>query len=663
MIDILPSYVQGAWWTPAAGSVAAEVRDASTGEPVARVSTDGLDLGGALQYARTVGQRSLGALTFHQRAMLLKQFALALTERKDELYAISARTGATKADSWVDIDGGIGVLFSYSGKGRREMPNAHVYVDGPVEPLSKDGSFLGRHIYTRLPGVAVQINAFNFPVWGSLEKFAPAFLAGMPTLVKPATPTGYLAEAYVRILVESGLLPEGSLQIVSGSVPTLFDHLRLGDLVGFTGSASTAETLRAHDCVQTGGVRFTSETDSINASILGADATEGTPEFDAFVRQLVTEMTSKAGQKCTAIRRALVPAASVDALVDAVRARIDERVVVGDPRAEGVTMGPLASIAQRDEVLRQVAKLEAAGGEVVIGSTDAPQVTRADGSVGASPDGAFVTPLMLRFADAGSDAVHEVEAFGPVTSVLTYGSTAEAADLVARGGGSLVTSIATHDPAIAVELIGRISAFNGRVLLLDRDDARSSTGHGSPLPNLVHGGPGRAGGGEELGGIRAVLHHMQRTAIQGSPDMLTALTGVWHAGSVSQPGGVHPFRKSLAELRIGDQIVSASREVTLADIETFAHFTGDTFYAHMDEAAASANPFFPGRVAHGYLLVSWAAGLFVDPAPGRCWPTTAWRTCASSPRSRRATRSASNSRRSRSPRARATSTARCAGMP
>ncbi|MET0829144.1 MAG: phenylacetic acid degradation bifunctional protein PaaZ [Microbacterium sp.] len=616
MTDILPSYIEGAWWTPAAVADAAEVRDASTGELVARVSTEGLDLGAALDYARTVGQSSLGALTFHQRAVLLKQFALALTERKDELYAISARTGATKADSWVDIDGGIGVLFSYSGKGRREMPNAQVYVDGPVEPLSKDGSFLGRHIYTRLPGVAVQINAFNFPVWGSLEKFAPAFLAGVPTLVKPATPTGYLAEAFVRILVESGLLPEGSLQLVSGSVPTLFDHLRLGDIVGFTGSASTAEKLRAHDSVQTGGVRFTSETDSINASILGTDATEGTPEFDAFVRQLVTEMTSKAGQKCTAIRRAIVPAASVDALVDAVRARIDERVVVGDPRAEGVTMGPLASTAQRDEVLRQVGRLEAAGGEVVIGSIRAPSVTRADGSVGTSPDGAFVTPLMLRFADAAADAVHEVEAFGPVTSVLTYTSTSEAADLVARGGGSLVTSVATHDPAIAVELIGRISAFNGRVLLLDRDDARSSTGHGSPLPNLVHGGPGRAGGGEELGGIRAVLHHMQRTAIQGSPDMLTALTGVWHAGAVSRPGGVHPFRKSLAELRIGDQIVSASREVTLEDIETFAHFTGDTFYAHMDEASASANPFFPGRVAHGYLLVSWAAGLFVDPAPG-----------------------------------------------
>ncbi|HWM15920.1 MAG TPA: phenylacetic acid degradation bifunctional protein PaaZ [Microbacterium sp.] len=616
MTDTLPSYVQGAWWTPADDAENTPVRDASTGEIVTRVSTSGLDLAAALEYARTVGQTSMGALTFHERAVLLKKFALALTERKDELYALSTRTGATKADSWVDIDGGIGVLFSYSGKARREMPNTRVYVDGPVEPLSKDGSFLGRHIYTRLPGVAVQINAFNFPVWGSLEKFAPAFLAGMPTLVKPATPTGYLAEAFVRILVESGLLPDGSLQLVSGSVPTLFDHLRLGDIVGFTGSASTAEKLRAHDSIQTGGVRFTSETDSINASVLGPDAVAGTPEFDAYVRQLVTEMTSKAGQKCTAIRRALVPAASVDSLIDAVRTRIAERVVVGDPRAEGVTMGPLASTAQRDDVLAQVAKLEAAGGEVVIGSSDAPSVTRADGSVGAAPDGAFVTPLMLRFADASTGAAHELEAFGPVTSVLPYATVGEAADLVARGGGSLVTSIATHDPEVALELMGRISAFNGRVLLLDRDDARSSTGHGSPLPNLVHGGPGRAGGGEELGGIRAVLHHMQRTAVQGSPEMLTALTGVWHAGAAANAGGRHPFRKSLAELRIGDQIVSASREVSLADIETFAQFTGDTFYAHMDEEAAAANPFFPGRVAHGYLLVSWAAGLFVDPEPG-----------------------------------------------
>ncbi|MGW9630682.1 phenylacetic acid degradation bifunctional protein PaaZ [Agromyces sp. NPDC055520] len=626
MNTILPSYVNGEWWAPALRRAqgpepeTTEVRDASTGEVVARVSTEGLDLGAALEYARTVGQASLGALTFHQRAVLLKQMALALTERKAELYELSARTGATKQDSWVDIDGGIGVLFTYSSKGRREMPNSKVYVDGAVEQLSKDGSFLGRHIYTRLPGVAVQINAFNFPVWGSLEKLAPAFLAGVPTLVKPATPTGYLAEAFVRILVESGLLPEGSLQLVSGSVPTLFDHLRLGDLVGFTGSASTAEKLRSHDSVQTGGVRFTSETDSINASVLGTDAVAGTPEFDAYVKQLVTEMTTKAGQKCTAIRRAIVPAASIDAVIDAVRDRIAERVVLGDPRAEGVTMGPLASIAQRDEVLRQVGRLEAGGGELVIGSMDAPAVTLADGATGEASDGAFVAPMLLRFADAASPALHEVEAFGPVSSILGYDTVAEAAALVARGGGSLVTSVATHDPGVAVALAAGIAAYNGRVLFLDRDDARSSTGHGSPLPNLVHGGPGRAGGGEELGGIRAVLHHMQRTAVQGSPEMLTALTGVWHAGAASTPfaeaGEPHPFRKSLAELKIGDQVVSASRTVTLDDIETFAHFTGDTFYAHMDEAAASANPFFPGRVAHGYLLVSWAAGLFVDAAPG-----------------------------------------------
>ncbi len=620
MTEILPSYLQGSWWSPAADAEATEVRDASTGEIVARVSTEGIDLSAALAYARTAGQAALGELTFHQRAVRLKQLALALTERKAELYEISSRTGATAQDSWVDIDGGIGVLFAYSSKGRRELPNAKVYVDGAVENLSRDGSFLGRHIYTRLPGVAVQINAFNFPVWGSLEKFAPAFLAGVPTVVKPATPTGYLAEAMVRIMVESGLLPEGSLQLVSGSVPGLFDELRLGDLVAFTGSASTAEGLRAHDAVQTGGVRFTSETDSINASILGTDAVSGTPEFDAYVKQLVAEMTSKAGQKCTAIRRAIVPVGAVDDVIGAVRARLSERIVLGNPRAEGVTMGPLASTAQRDEVLRQVARLQDGGGELVIGSTDAPDVRHGDGTEGPAPDGAFLAPMLLRFSDPESAAVNEIEAFGPVSSIVGYRTLDEASALVARGGGSLVTSVATHDPEVAVALATGMAAYNGRVLFLDRDDARSSTGHGSPLPNLVHGGPGRAGGGEELGGIRAVLHHMQRTAVQGSPAMLTALTGVWHQGTVARPyqesGGVHPFRKSLAELRIGDQVASGSRTVTLEDIETFAAFTGDTFYAHMDEASAAANPFFPGRVAHGYLLVSWAAGLFVDPAPG-----------------------------------------------
>ncbi|WP_406250646.1 phenylacetic acid degradation bifunctional protein PaaZ [Microbacterium sp. M] len=616
MTGILPSYIRDSWWTPADADDAAVVRDASTGEEIARVSTAGLDLAGALEHARSVGQQRLGRLTFHQRALLLKQFALALTARKDELYALSACAGATAADSWVDIDGGIGVLFAYSGKGRRELPNGQVYIDGPVEQLSKDGSFLGRHIATRLPGVAVQINAFNFPVWGPLEKFAPAFLAGMPTLIKPATPTGYLTEAMVRILVESDLLPAGSLQLVSGSVPDLFDHLRLGDLVAFTGSASTAERLRAHAAVQTGGVRFTAETDSINASVLGPDAIAGTPEFDAYVRQLVTEMTAKAGQKCTAIRRAIVPTGSADAVVEAVRARLADRVVLGDPRIDGVTMGPLASLAQRDEVRRQVQKLVDGGGRIVAGSLEAPGVRHADGSVAPNADGAFFAPVLLRFDDATADAAHAVEAFGPVSSLITYDTIAEASDIVARGGGSLVTSVATHDAAFAAGLVTAVAAHNGRVLVIDRDDARSSTGHGSPLPGLVHGGPGRAGGGEELGGIRAVLHHMQRTAIQGSPDMLTAITGVWHAGAATVNSGVHPFRKSLADLRIGDRIASESREVTLDDIETFAHFTGDTFYAHMDEDAAAANPFFPGRVAHGYLLVSWAAGLFVDPAPG-----------------------------------------------
>ena len=618
MTRLLESYVQDAWWSPADtdDADATSVRDASTGEEVCRVSTAGLDLPAALTHARTVGQDSLGALTFHQRALLLKQFAIALTERKAELYALSAHTGSTARDNLSDVDGGIGVLFTYSSKGRRELPNSRIIVDGPPEPLSKDGSFLGRHVYTRLSGVAVQINAFNFPVWGALEKFAPAFLAGVPTIVKPATPTGYVAEAWVRILVESGLLPTGSLQLVSGSVLGLLEALDLGDTVGFTGSAATAERLRSR---VRHGVRFTSETDSINASVLGPDATPGTPEFDAYVRQLFAEMVTKAGQKCTAIRRAIVPEEVRPAIVEALAQTISARVVIGDPRAEGVTMGPLVSTEQRDEVRRSVRALMDAGGHLVVGSLEDPPVRRADGTTGPADGGAFLEPLVVSFdaadAEAGS-AVHEIEAFGPVTSLLGYRSIDEAITLVRRGGGSLVTSVATHDPEVAVALVSGIGAYNGRVLVLDRDDARTSTGHGSPVPHLVHGGPGRAGGGEELGGIRAVLHYMQRTAIQGTPRMLTALTGVWHTGAEADATGTHPFRKPLTDLRIGDRVDSTEREVTLADIETFARFTGDTFYAHMDEDAAAANPFFPGRVAHGYLLVSWAAGLFVDPDPG-----------------------------------------------
>lgn len=613
-MSTVPSYLQGAWWAPDTAGV--PVRDASTGEIIAAVSAEGADLAAAVDYARTVGQAGLGTLSFHQRALKLKELAQYLNERRPELYALSATTGATRGDSMIDIDGGIGVLFTFGSKGRRELPNSTIVVDGEPEVLSKDGSFLGQHIYTRLPGVAVQINAFNFPVWGMLEKFAPAFLAGVPTLAKPATPTAHLAEAAVRLIVESGILPDGSLQLLSGSARGIIDHLDYRDLVGFTGSASTANTLRAHPNVVHGGVRFTGETDSLNAAILGPDAVEGTPEFDAYVRSLVTELTAKAGQKCTSIRRALVPAASVDAVIAAVTARVAERVVVGDPRAEGVTMGALVSVEQKTEVTARVRELVAAGGQIVMGSLDEPEVHRADGTVGLAPEGAFLAPVLLHFADALAQAAHSIEAFGPVSSVIGYDTVEEAVALAALGGGSLVATVATHDPAVARTVIEGIAAHHGRTLILDRDDARSSTGHGSPVPHLVHGGPGRAGGGEELGGIRSVFHHMQRTAVQGSPAMLTAITGEWHTGAPRTVEGTHPFRKSLAELKIGDAVESGLRQVTLEDITEFANSTGDTFYAHTNQAAAEANPFFPGIVAHGYLLLSWAAGLFVDPEPG-----------------------------------------------
>jgi oxepin-CoA hydrolase/3-oxo-5,6-dehydrosuberyl-CoA semialdehyde dehydrogenase len=615
-MTLVASHVSGSWWTPASSADATELVDASTGEALASVSVDGIDLFAAVEYGRSVGHAGLRELTFHQRALKLKELAQYLNGKRDELYEVSKQTGATTLDSKIDIDGGIGVLFTYGSKGRRELPNSTVAVDGAVEVLSKDGSFLGQHIYTSLPGVAVQINAFNFPVWGMLEKFAPAFLAGVPSIVKPATPTVYLAEAAVRHILASGILPDGALQLVSGPARGLLDLLDYRDTVGFTGSASTAHALRSHRNVVEGGVRFTAEADSLNAAILGPDATAGTPEFDAYVKSLVTEMTAKAGQKCTSIRRAIVPVGVVDDLVEAVRARIAERVVLGDPRADGVTMGALVSREQRDEVVARVQELMAAGGQLVVGSLDDPEVVRADGSRGVAPDGAFLEPILLRFADARTPAVHSIEAFGPVSSVIGYETVDEAIALAAMGHGSLVATVATHDTAVARQVVTGIAAHHGRTLVLDRDDARTSTGHGSPVPHLVHGGPGRAGGGEELGGIRSVFHHMQRTAVQGSPRMLTAITGQWVSGAERNDDGVHPFRKSLAELKLGDSIASELREVTLDDITAFAEETGDKFYAHTNEEAAAANPFFPGIVAHGYLLVSWAAGLFVDAAPG-----------------------------------------------
>ncbi|MGP0225065.1 phenylacetic acid degradation bifunctional protein PaaZ [Paenarthrobacter sp. NCHU4564] len=619
-VTTVPSYVQDAWWTPAPDARTVPVRDASTGEVLANVSTDGLDLAAVVHHGRTTGQTELGKLTFHQRALKLKELAMYLNGRREELYASSSQSGATKIDNMIDIDGGIGVLFTFGSKGRRELPNSQVIVDGPMEVLSKDGSFAGEHIYTRIPGVAVQINAFNFPVWGMLEKFAPSFLAGVPTIVKPATPTGYVAAAAVKAIIESGILPAGSLQLISGSARTLLDELDYRDLVSFTGSASTATSLKSHPNVVQGGVRFTSETDSLNAAILGPDAVPGTPEFDAFVKAVVTEMTVKAGQKCTAIRRVIVPAELTSEVAAAIGARINERVVVGDPRAEGVTMGALASLEQLADVRAAVQSMLDAGGELAYGSLDSPSVTSVGGTVGVVEDGAFMAPVLLSWADAEAEEVHSVEAFGPVSSVIGYSDLADAIRLAARGSGSLVASVCTNDPSVARELVAGIAAHHGRVHMLNREDARSSTGHGSPVPHLVHGGPGRAGGGEELGGIRSVLHHMQRTAIQGSPNMLTAVTGQWHTGAdrnfTVETEGEHPFRKSLATLRIGDAVRSELRQVSLDDITAFANSTGDTFYAHTNQEAAEANPFFPGIVAHGYLLLSWAAGLFVEPAPG-----------------------------------------------
>jgi oxepin-CoA hydrolase / 3-oxo-5,6-dehydrosuberyl-CoA semialdehyde dehydrogenase len=603
---MLRSYVAGSWFTPSDEGV--PLHDAVTGAEITRISSAGIDMAGALEYGRQFGSPALRQLTFHQRAALLKALASQLREHRDELYALSARTGATLGDSKFDVDGGIGVLFSYGSKGRRELPNDTVYVEGDVESLGKGGTFLSQHVLVPQRGVAVQINAFNFPVWGPLEKFAPAFLAGVPSLIKPASQTAYLTERLVELIVDSGLLPEGSLQLICGSVGDLLDHLTEQDHVAFTGSASTAQRLRTHPTVVGRAVRFNAEADSLNCSVLGPDAGPDSPEFDLFVKQLVAEMTVKAGQKCTAIRRAFVPAALMDAVAEASAARL-ARVMVGNPANPDVRMGALASLEQRDEVRRSLKALLDAS-RLVFGDPERVEVVDAD------PErGAFISPVLLRTEDATRAEPHEVEAFGPVSTLIPYTSADEVIALAARGAGSLVGSIVSADGDFARDVVLGVAPWHGRLLVLDRDDAAESTGHGSPLPMLVHGGPGRAGGGEELGGIRGVLHHMQRTAVQASPRVLSRVTSRWVPGA-ARSEGVHPFRKPLGELRIGDTVVAGPRPVTLEDIEHFAEFTGDTFYAHMDEEAARANPFFDGRVAHGYLIVSFAAGLFVQPDPG-----------------------------------------------
>lgn len=600
----LESYLCGKWMPGTA--VGQTLFSAVTGKEIAQIDATGLDFAAAREYGREKGGKALRAMTFHERAVMIKGVALALLEAKEELYALSAHTGATRRDSWVDIEGGIGTLLSYASKGRRELPNTTFLIDGDVEPLSKDQSFSAQHILTPLQGVAIHINAFNFPCWGALEKLASTWLAGVAAIIKPASQSAYLTEQMVRIMLETGLIPEGALQLISGSVGNLLDFVDGQDIVTFTGSATTGRMLRSHPAIINHSVRFTMEADSLNATVLGPDATPDTPEFALFVKEVINEMTTKAGQKCTAIRRALVPRSQIKAVEVALKQAL-AKVVVGDPATDGVTMGPLASQDQCVEVQARVNELLT---ETVLWFGQAQPTEK-------PLAGAFFAPVLL-YCDQPLQAktVHQVEAFGPVCTVMPYDSLDEAIELINKGQGSLVTSIFSYDPQTVQQLVFGAATFNGRLLISNRDSAKSSTGHGSPVPMVVHGGPGRAGGGEELGGIRSVFHYMQRTGIQAPPAMITAVTGRWVTGAPAQHDSTHPFRKSLAELKIGDQLITEKRTVSLDDIEHFAHFTGDTFYAHMDEEAARANPFFDGRVAHGYLVASFAAGLFVEPAFG-----------------------------------------------
>ena len=602
----LESYALGEW-VKGTGK-ATELFHAVTGEQIGEATSEGLDFKAMVDYARRVGGPALRKMTFHQRARMLKAVAQHLMGRKEEFYAISAATGATKGDSWVDIEGGFGTFFVYASKGRREFPDETFYVDGPTELISKGGTFVGRHICVPIEGVAVHINAFNFPVWGMMEKLAPTLLAGVPAIVKPATVTSYLTEAVFRAMIESKLLPEGAIQLVCGSAGDLIDHLDCQCAVAFTGSADTGRHLKATKSVIDNSVRFNQEADSLNFSMLGLDAVPGTDEFDLFVKEVAKEMTTKAGQKCTAIRRTFVPENMLDDVMKAVSKRL-ETIRVGDPALEGVRMGPLAGRGQVKEVRRNVDQIASAT-ELVHGNPDHVDV------VGADPKRGAFFPALLFYSDKPfkNDAPHDVEAFGPVNTVMPYKTIDDAIELARRGRGSLVGSLFTNDDATARRVVLGTAAYHGRVFLMNRHAAKESTGHGSPLPHLVHGGPGRAGGGEEMGGVRGVMHYMQRTAVQGHPTTLTRVFDQFTTGSERKPGNRHPFQKHFEELEIGETLVTETRTVTDDDVADFADLSGDHFYAHKDDGGKQS--IFERKVAHGYFVLSATAGLFVDPAPG-----------------------------------------------
>ncbi len=606
MAEKLKNYTLGRW-IEGEGSGTALVH-AVTGEELFHSSSKGLDFGAALEYGRKHG-KSLRKMTFHERARMLKALALHLSEKKKNYYALSAATGATKGDSWIDIDGGIGNLFVYASKGRRELPDEPFYVDGNMEVISKNGTFIGHHICVPLEGVAIHINAFNFPVWGMLEKIAVNLLAGVPAIVKPATSTSFLTELVVRDIIASGILPEGSLQLICGSVGDLFDHLTCQDVVTFTGSATTGKLLKSHPAVVNNSVRFNMEADSLNCSILGPDATPDTEEFKLFIKEVSKEMTVKAGQKCTAIRRIIVPENLTEDVIKALSERL-KGTVIGDPAVEGVRMGPLVNKGQVKDVKEKVKQLMKSC-DVVYGDLDQVDVVGAD-----SERGSFISSMLLYCKNPlKSEEPHSIEAFGPVSTVMPYRNSEDAATLAKMGKGSLVGSVFTADNVFAKEIVLGAASMHGRMLIINRECAGESTGHGSPLAHLVHGGPGRAGGGEEMGGIRGVYHYMQRTALQGSPTTLTKILNTYLPGAAIKEDVIHPFRKHFEEIQIGDTLITHKRTITEADVVNFAGISGDHFYAHMDETSLEGS-IFERRVAHGYFVISAAAGLFVDPKKG-----------------------------------------------
>jgi oxepin-CoA hydrolase / 3-oxo-5,6-dehydrosuberyl-CoA semialdehyde dehydrogenase len=597
----LQNYALGQWIN---GGEKETLHNAITGEPIYYAGNQDLDFAAMMHYARTTGGPALRKLTFYDRGMLLKHLAFYLMERKEAFYKISAFTGATRSDSWVDIEGGIGNLFAYASL-RRQFPDLPYHVDGELAKLSRQGSFIGHHIMTPKRGVAIHINAFNFPVWGMLEKIAVNLLAGVPAIVKPAALTSYLTEAVFKEIIASKILPEGSLQLICGSVRGILDHVQSEDVVTFTGSADTGRMLKATPRLIEQSVPFNMEADSLNCCVLAEDAVPGTAEFDIFIKEVVREVTTKAGQKCTAIRRIIVP----ENLVEDVQIALGKRLAgttIGDPSVEGVRMGPLAGVSQRADVLAQVQKLKASQ-EIIIGNETDFTVQGAD-----KDKGAFMSPLIfLNDAPFTKTDAHDIECFGPVSTIMPYKTLDEAIELSRMGKGSLVSSIVTNNEATARDYTLGAASMHGRILILNEACSKESTGHGSPMPLLVHGGPGRAGGGEEMGGKRGVMHYLQRTAIQGSPTMLTAITNIYQQGAKGNVHGVHPFKKMFNELRVGDQLLTAQREITSEDINRFADLSGDHFYAHKTDTNFEGT-MFTHQVAHGYFIMSVAAGLFVD---------------------------------------------------